>query len=119
MELYSLNLTIIKPVEPIRVAGTIKRYQNDSASEEVDDVTASEAKSETIHVIQSDLKLQDSKDKAPEQGTDIELTPVLEYRSKVNPEDNNELTKAIDNEHLHAEKPVLNSSGVLIREDCK
>ena len=61
-------------------------------------------------MIHSGPKLQNSIDKAPEQGTDIELTPVLEYRSKVNQEDNNDLTKVINNEHLHVEKPVLNSS---------
>ena len=37
------------------------------------------------------------------------MTPVLEYRSKVNLEDNNELTKVVSNEHIHAEKPVLDS----------
>ena len=105
---WQFHSEVINPVEPIRVASTIKRYQNDPTSNEIDDVTTSEAESEKIHVIHSDLKLQDSNDKAPEQGTDVELTPALEYRPKVNPEDNDELTKVINNEHLHAEKPVLN-----------
>ena len=38
---WQFHSDLIKPVEPIRVASTIKRYQNDSASEEVDDVIAS------------------------------------------------------------------------------
>ena len=72
---------------------------------------ASEVESETIHVIHSDLKLQDSIDKAPEQGTDIELTLVIEYRLKVNLEDNNEPTEVVNKEHINAEKPVLDPSG--------
>ena len=43
-------------------------------------------------MIHSVLKLRDSIDEAPEQGTDIELVPTLEYRPKVNLEDNDDLT---------------------------
>ena len=42
---------------------------------------------------------------------DKELTPVLEYRPKVNLEDNNEPIEVINNEHIHAEKHELNPSG--------
>ena len=81
MAVYS---DLIESVEPSRVASTIEKHQNDSVSEEVDDVTASRVESETVHVIHSTLKLQDSIDEAPEQRTDIELNPRLKYRPKVN-----------------------------------
>ena len=50
------------------------------------------------------MKLQDSIDKAPEQETDTEPIPMLEYRPKVRLEDDNDLTMMASNENLHAEK---------------
>ena len=52
------------------------------------------------------LKLQDSIDEAPEQGTDIELIPTLEYRPKANLEDNNDLTSVVSNDNINAEISV-------------
>ena len=86
------------------------RHQPDAAPDEVDDAIASEVESKTIYVIHSGLKSQDSIEKAPEQGTDIELIPTLEYRPKVNLEDNDDLTMVVSNENIHAEKPVPDSS---------
>ena len=70
---------------------------------------ASEVEADTIHMIHSGLKLLDSIDKAPEQRTNIVLTPVLEYRSKINLEDNNKLTKVINNEHINTEKTIASN----------
>ena len=76
----------------------------------VDGTTANEVESETVHVIHSVPKLQDSTDEVPTHGTDIELIPTLGHSPKVNPEDNFNLTMVVSDENLHTGKPVLDSS---------
>ena len=86
--------------------GIYFRRLTDSAPDKVDNAFASEVESETVHVTHSVLKLQESVDEAPEHRTDTELIPTLEYKPKVNLEDNDDLTLVVSNENIHAEKPV-------------
>ena len=92
------------------------RRQTDSTLNEVNDPVAIEVKSETVNVIHSALKLQDSKDKTPEEETYIELAPKLEYRPRVNLKDKDDLTMMVSNEGIHAETPALVS--MMIAERC-
>ena len=94
---------------------------NDDDDDKAND--AIEVESESVHVIHSVMKLQDSINKAPEQRTDIEMIPTFVCRPKVSLEDNNDLTMVVSNENIHAEKPVPDSSDnneryVLMQEGC-
>ena len=93
-----------------RAASTTKRHQYESVSEVADDVTAGRVESETAQMVQSILKLQNSNDETHIQRTDIELNPTLEYRPRVNIEDNDKLTTVVRIENTHAGKPVPDSS---------
>ena len=86
------------------------RHQHDSDPDKVDGTTANEVESETVHVIHSVPKLQDSTDKVPTHGTDIELTPSFGHSPKINSDDNINLTMVISDENIHTGKPVLESS---------
>ena len=80
------------------VCGTI-----DDDDDKADDAIASKVESQSVHVIHSVLKLQNSVDKEPEQKTDIEMIPTLSCRPKVNQKDNNDLTMVVSNEDIHTE----------------
>ena len=70
----------------------------DADEDEADNAVASKPESQSADAVRPGLSLRNSTDKEPEQRTDIEAVPTLNYKPRFITKNNNDLTLVVSNE---------------------